>query len=98
MIYLTTYALSLFDCMATLWFVVRYGEGIEGNPVGRYLLANPILLLIYKIIIVGSALLFLWKFRGKPLAKISKWTLFITYLLLALYHIILMIYCKIINP
>ena len=85
------YVLNLFDLIMTQYFVNKYGTEIEGNPIGRWLLGYPILLLICKLGLVAILLLVLYRFRNNRLANIGSWIILDVYIALAIYHIILFI-------
>lgn len=86
-----TYVLNLFDLVMTQYFISRYGSEVEGNPVGRWLLGHPVLLLIWKLGLVAILLLVLYHFRNNRVANIGSWIILGVYIALAMYHIILFI-------
>lgn len=85
------YILNLFDLGMTQYFISKYGISVEGNPIGRWLFAHPILLLIYKLGLVAILLLVLYHFRNNRVANIGSWIILGVYITLAIYHIILFI-------
>lgn len=85
------YILNLFDLGMTQYFISKYGISIEGNPIGRWLFAHPVLLLIYKLGLVAMLLLVLYHFRNNRVANIGSWIILGVYMALAIYHIILFI-------
>lgn len=87
MLYILSYLLSLFDLFATLRLVKKYGVDVEGNPLGRWLLAHPVFLYVYKIGIVGVGIFILWMKQDLLLCQVGIWIVFIVYLLIFLYHL-----------
>lgn len=85
------YILNLFDLGMTQYFISKYGISIESNPIGRWLFAHSILLLIWKLGLVAALLLVLYHFRNNRVANISSWIILGVYIALAIYHIILFI-------
>ena len=85
------YILNLFDLGMTQYFTSKYGISTEGNPIGRWLLGHPILLLIWKLGLVATLLLVLYYFRSNRVANIGSWIILGVYIALAIYHIILFI-------
>lgn len=86
-----TYLLNLFDLAMTTYWVRLYGLSIEANPIGRWLFENN-LVWVFKVFIVGGLLAIL----GVCIRKCPKyaWSVYIpftVYLLLAVYHTILII-------
>ena len=57
---LAVYVLNLFDCAVTLWFFSLFGISIESNPFGVALLQNPIITVLFKVVVIGLALLVLY--------------------------------------
>lgn len=49
--------LNLFDCAVTLWLVYMFGIEIEGNPFGFGLLQSPMLVVFFKVVVIGMAVL-----------------------------------------
>ena len=86
---LTIYVLNLFDCGVTLWFFSLFGISIESNPFGVALLQNPIITLLFKVVVIGLALLVLYQHRQSKAAQTGLNAIFIVYSLLAIYHIIM---------
>lgn len=83
---IATYILSLFDLGCTLYLTHRFGD-IEGNPlVKRLILEKPIIVVLYKVVVVGAGLLTLYKLREHKAAVVASWIAFIVYALLAVYH------------
>ena len=87
--YKSLYALNLFDCAVTLWFAFMFGIDIEGNLFGLVMLQSPFLTIFFKVVVIGMAVLKLYRYRHRPMVKSITQTLFILYLLLALYHLYL---------
>ena len=86
---LTIYVLNLFDCGVTLWFFFMFGIGIESNPFGVALLQNPIVAVIFKVIVIGLALLVLYQYRDRKAAQTGINAALIAYTLIAIYHIVM---------
>lgn len=89
---LTIYVLNLFDCGVTLWFFFMFGIGIESNPFGVALLQNPIVAVIFKVIVIGLALLVLYQHRQSKAAQTGMNVTFVVYSLLTVYHFFLIFY------
>lgn len=85
-----TYMLNIIDLIATMLLVKRFGLEIEGNPVGKWLIETNLVWLV-KIVIVGAALLILWKFKEDKIVSIASTVLLGIYSILALYHVIIFI-------
>lgn len=86
---LTIYVLNLFDCGVTLWFFFMFGISIESNPFGVALLQNPIMAVLFKVVVIGLALLVLYQYRQSKAAQTGMNVIFIVYSLLAIYHIVM---------
>lgn len=80
------YVLNIIDLIATMLLVKRFGIQIEGNPIGTWLIETNLVWFV-KIVIVGAALLLLFKFKNNKLAIVGSWITLITFSLLAVYHI-----------
>lgn len=80
------YVLNIIDLIATMLLVKRFGLEIEGNPIGTWLIETNLVWFV-KIVIVGVALLLLFKFKNNKLAIVGSWITLITFSLLAVYHI-----------
>ena len=80
------YLLNIADCLFTADLVRKFGVEIEGNPFGRWLIQTN-LVYVVKIVIVGLALLLLWKFKNNRFAIVGSWVILITFSLLAIYHV-----------
>ena len=86
--HIATYILSLFDLGCTLYLTHRFGD-IEGNPlVKRLILEKPIIVVLYKVVVVGAGLLTLYKLREHKAAVVASWVVFAVYVLLAVYHVV----------
>lgn len=86
---LAVYVLNLFDCIVTLWFFSLFGISIESNPFGVALLQNPIITVLFKVIVIGLALLVLYQHRQSKSAQIGMNAILIVYSLLAIYHVVM---------
>ena len=89
---LTIYVLNLFNCGVTLWFYFMFGISIESNPFGVALLQNPIVAVIFKVIVIGLALLVLYQYRDRKIAKTGTSAILGVYSILTLYHFFLIFY------
>lgn len=89
---LTIYVLNLFDCGVTLWFFFMFGISIESNPFGVALLQNPIITLLFKVVVIGLALLVLYQHRQSKAAQTGMNVTFVVYSLLTVYHLFLIFY------
>lgn len=87
--YKSLYALNLFDCAVTLWLVYMFGIEIEGNPFGFGLLQSPMLVVFFKVVVIGMAVLMLYRYRHRPMVKSMVQSVFGLYTVLAAYHIFL---------
>lgn len=86
--HIATYILSLFDLGCTLYLTHRFGD-VEGNPlVKRLILEKPIIVVLYKVVVVGAGLLTLYKLREHKAAVVASWVVFAVYVLLAGYHVV----------
>ena len=90
--YKSLYALNLFDCAVTLWLVYMFGTEIEGNLFGLVMLQSPLLTILFKVVVIGMAILILYQYRYRPIVTIITQTLFLLYILLTLYHLYI-VYC-----
>ncbi|NLN54885.1 MAG: hypothetical protein GX148_01130 [Clostridiales bacterium] len=89
---ISIYVLNLFDLAFTLYFAWLYGNEVELNPVGKWLLENKTFLFLYKIILVGILLAVIYKHRRNRKAVIGSWILFCVFASLNIYHVFLYIY------
>ena len=89
---LTIYVLNLFDCGVTLWFFFMFGISIESNPFGIALLQNPIMAVLFKVVVIGLALLVLYQYKNKKIAKTGTSVILGVYSILTLYHFFLIFY------
>ena len=89
---LTIYVLNLFNCGVTLWFYFMFGISIESNPFGVALLQNPIVAVIFKVIVIGLALLVLYQYKDRKIAKTGTSVILGVYSILTLYHFFLIFY------
>lgn len=81
-----TYVLNIADYLFTADLVRKFGVEIEGNPFGRWLIQTN-LGYVVKIVVVGLALLLLWKFKNNRFAIVGSWVILITFSLLVIYHV-----------
>lgn len=84
---ITTYLFSLADLFLTVRLVRKYGFDVEANPFGRWMLQDPVRLVLFKVIAIAVALFVLWIFRERLSAKIASWVVAIAFLALVLYHV-----------
>lgn len=87
--YIATYILSLLDLAFTLYFKYRFGNGIEGNPIGKLIIQNTFIAVFVKVVLVGVAILALYWLRNYKLAKIGIKVVLGVYVVLVAYHIFL---------
>jgi len=88
-LYIFTYLLSLFDLGCTLYLTARFGDNIEGNPFGKWLLSDKWATVIFKVVVVGAMIYLLWRFKNYDIARWGMYIACGVYLLLALYHLAL---------
>ncbi len=86
---LTIYVLNLFDCAVTLWFFSLFGISIESNPFGVALLQNPIVTVLFKVVVIGLALLVLYQHRQSKTAQTGMNAALLVYTLIAAYQVIM---------
>lgn len=86
---LSTLALSLEDLFLTLRLVNRYGLDAEANPFGRWILADPVRIVFFKVLLVSVGLVVLWIFRARKAAQIGSYAVFIIYFAVLIYHLII---------
>lgn len=87
--YIATYILSLLDLAFTLYFKYRFGNEIEGNPIGKLIIQNTLVAVFVKVVLVGIAILALYWLRNYKLAVIGIKVVFGVYVALVDYHIFL---------
>lgn len=80
------YILSLLDLAFTLYLTHRFGK-VEANPFGKLLLKNIVLVIFYKVFVVGGALALLYRYSDNTLSVIMSWVLLAVYAALLIYHI-----------
>ena len=85
---ITIYILSLLDLAFTLYLQARFGD-IEANPFGKLLLSDTIFAVVYKVIVVGFALLWLYRCRDCPIAKAMSIVLLVAFSALTVYHTVI---------
>ena len=91
--FISIYVLNIIDLIATMQLVNYFGANVEGNLYGRWLINNNCVYFV-KIIVVALALFILYKFRKSKLVSISTNMLLIIYSLLAIYHIVIIIFIE----
>ena len=89
--YILTYLLSLFDLACTLYLTARFGNEIESNPFGQWLLSDKWATVIFKVVVVGALIFLLWRFRDYDIARYGMYIACGVYSVLAIYHIILIV-------
>lgn len=87
--YILTYSLSLFDLACTLYLTARFGTDIEANPIGKWLLSDTTATIIFKVVVVGAMLYLLDRLKEYKLAQYGLYLVFAVYVVLAVYHIVL---------
>jgi hypothetical protein len=89
MILLLTYLLNLFDLAMTNRLVKLYGIGIEGNPLGRWMIESN-LSWVVKIFAVGGLLAVMGVcIRKRPKLAPVAYVPLVAYGLLAVYHVVI---------
>lgn len=78
---------NLIDTAATLhlFFTV---DGEELNPITAWLLQCPPVFAVVKLVVMSSAVAFIWWKRDGWLCKIASWVLCVEYLAVAVYYMI----------
>ena len=85
------YLLNIFDLAMTSHWVNKFGIGIEGNPIGRWLYQHH-LIVPYKVFGAGIALIALyWGIKKHPKWDWISWVILAVYGILAIYHIFIVI-------
>jgi len=82
------YILSIVDLAFKLYLTHRFGD-IEANPVGKLLLKDTLLAILYKVFVVGIALILLYHYRDNKLSQVMSWILLVVFICLVIYHIVL---------
>ena len=91
MILIITYILNIIDYIFTKYWVLQFGLEAEANPLYRYFLSIG---LAGPIKIIGGALALWaihWAIAQKPKYKFAQYIPFALYILVDIYHIILLI-------
>lgn len=82
-----TYALNLFDLLATTMWVNSFGISVEGNPIGRWLYGQGLVYPV-KILLVGGLLIVLYfALKACPRWRWVGGLLLSVYGVLAIYHV-----------
>ena len=79
------YVLNIIDLIATMLLVKRFGIQIEGNPIGKWLIETNLVWFV-KIVIVGAALLGLYKLQKIKIAHTASTVILVVYSILVIYH------------
>lgn len=79
------YILNIIDLIATMLLVKRFGLEIEGNPIGKWLIETNLVWFV-KIVIVGAALLGLYRLQEIKIAHTASTVIFVVYSILVIYH------------
>lgn len=79
------YILNIIDLIATILLVKRFGIQIEGNLIGKWLIETNLVWFI-KIVIVGAALLSLYKLQKIKIAHTASTVILVVYSILVIYH------------
>lgn len=87
--YIATYILSLFDLGCTLYLTAKFGNDVEGNPIGKWLLSDKWATVIFKVVVVGAMIYLLYRFKNYDLARYGMYLALGVYTLLAIYHVVL---------
>ena len=83
----------MLDAIFTLHWWDLFGEMIELNPIGVYILSHQYLLYI-KIIVSAVVLVFLDTNSNRGIYNVCRWVLCLSYLLLAIYHLAIFIVAR----
>ena len=86
-----TYILSILDLIFTRTIVNKLGLEVEGNPFGKMLLKKPFAAYFYKIVVVGICLLLIYHFQEYVIATVGICILCGAFVLLTIYHSIVLI-------
>ena len=89
--FVVTYALNIFDLIATRILISKYGNKVEANPIGRFLFQNGIAE-VFKVGIVGILFVILYviwhKFPSKrKLINFLINFLLVVFICLTIYHL-----------
>ena len=79
------YTLNIIDLIATMLLIKRFGIQIEGNPIGKWLIETNLVWFV-KVVIVGVALLGLYKLQGIKIAHTASTVILVVYSILVIYH------------
>jgi len=71
------FLLNLFDYLLTL---LNRGNFVEANPLTRPIIDNTLALTLLKLVLVPLCIYILWRYKDKPIVKISSIVLCIVYL------------------
>lgn len=85
-----TYILNLIDGILTYALYQTDSNFVEGNLFCKFLLNNGGFLL-YKIAIVGVALLLIYRYRDKMISKVTSFVVLAVYILLILWWAVYLI-------
>lgn len=83
------YILIILDLLFTRRLIDIYGLSVEANPIGKWILESPVKQVLCKVLIPAIVLIFLYKHRDKRIARMGIKLVFIVYMLIAVYHCIL---------
>lgn len=79
------YTLNIIDLIATMILAKRFGLEIEGNSIGKWLIETNLVWFV-KIVIVGAALLGLYKLQEIKIAHTASTVILVVYSILVIYH------------
>lgn len=79
------YVLNIIDLIATMLLFKRFGIQIEGNPIGKWLIETNLVWFV-KIVIVGVALLGLYRLQEIKIAHTASTVILVVYSFLVIYH------------
>ena len=79
------YVLNIIDLIATMLLVKHFGLEIEGNPIGKWLIETNLVWFV-KIVIVGAALLGLYRLQEIKIAHTASTVILVVYSILVIYH------------
>lgn len=86
------YICNLLDYVFTEYWIATYGNDVEANPLGRWILSNN-LGWLFKVFVIGALFVFIaWGIKRYPNLIWTQYVLATVYGALVLYHIMLFFY------
>ena len=88
---IATYLLNLFDLICANYWISLYGLSVEGNPIGRWLYENNLVVQV-KVFVIGALLVVLYDtVKRNPKWNWTSYLLLAVYSVIAIYHIVIFI-------